>query len=422
MNILDELRWRGLYADCTDLEALSARLATGPMTLYCGFDPTADSLHVGNLVPLLCLRRFQQAGHVPLALAGGATGMIGDPSGRSSERNLLTPDVLKHNIASIKEQLARFLDFDAPDNAARLVDNFDWFGPISYLEFLRDVGKYFTVNAMVAKESVRARMEDRDNGISYTEFSYMLLQAYDFYHLRSQSNCELQIGATDQWGNITAGIDLIRKTLGRSAFGLTWPLVTKSDGSKFGKTADGAVWLDARRTSPYQFRQFWMQLSDIDIEKMLPQFSLRSMDEINEILTEQRARPESRVAQRTLARELTELLHGEESAVAAEQAADVLFGANPISASPAALHLIASEVAGSAMGKAALGDAVSVLVLTGLATSNTEARRLLTQRSVRANGEQIDEHTKLDKIPLLHSRWLLLRKGKTAYHLIDFQG
>jgi tyrosyl-tRNA synthetase len=250
----------------------------------------------------------------------------------------------------------------------------------------------------------------------------MLLQANDFRHLCEHHSCEMQMGGSDQWGNITAGIDLIRKTLGRSAFGLTWPLVTKSDGTKFGKTADGAVWLDARRTSPYQFRQFWMQLSDIDIEKMLPQFSLRSMNEINEILTEQRARPESRVAQRTLARELTELLHGEESAVAAEQAADVLFGANPISASPAALHLIASEVAGSAMGKAALGDAVSVLVLTGLATSNTEARRLLTQRSVRANGEQIDEHTKLDKIPLLHSRWLLLRKGKTAYHLIDFQG
>jgi tyrosyl-tRNA synthetase len=232
MNILDELRWRGLYADCTDLEALSARLATGPLTLYCGFDPTADSLHVGNLVPLLCLRRFQQAGHVPLALAGGATGMIGDPSGRSSERNLLTPDVLKHNIASINEQLARFLDFDAPGNAARLVDNFDWFGPISYLEFLRDVGKYFTVNAMVAKESVRARMEDRDNGISYTEFSYMLLQAYDFYHLRSHSNCELQIGATDQWGNITAGTELCRKKLGVPVWGLTLPLLTKADGTK----------------------------------------------------------------------------------------------------------------------------------------------------------------------------------------------
>lgn len=269
MNILDELRWRGLYADCTDLEALSARLATGPLTLYCGFDPTADSLHVGNLVPLLCLRRFQQAGHVPLALAGGATGMIGDPSGRSSERNLLTPDVLKHNIASIKEQLARFLDFDAPGNAARLVDNFDWFGPISYLEFLRDVGKYFTVNAMVAKESVRARMEDRDNGISYTEFSYMLLQAYDFYHLRSHSNCELQIGATDQWGNITAGTELCRKKLGVPVWGLTLPLLTKADGTKYGKSASGAVWLDSKRTSPYRFYQFFVQSDDRDVIKLL---------------------------------------------------------------------------------------------------------------------------------------------------------
>jgi tyrosyl-tRNA synthetase len=354
-------------------------------------------------------------------LAGGATGMVGDPSGRSDERNLLDAETLNHNVQSIKRQLERILDFTPGHTQAILVDNAEWTAKVSALDFLRNVGKHITVNQMLAKDSVKSRLAE-GNGLSFTEFSYMLLQANDFRHLCEHHSCEMQMGGSDQWGNITAGIDLIRKTLGRSAFGLTWPLVTKSDGTKFGKTTDGAVWLDARRTSPYQFRQFWMQLSDIDIEKMLPQFSLRSMDEINEILTEQRARPESRVAQRTLARELTELLHGEESAIAAEQAADVLFGANPISASPAALHLIASEVAGSAMGKAALGDAVSVLVLTGLATSNTEARRLLTQRSVRANGEQIDEHTKLDKIPLLHSRWLLLRKGKTAYHLIDFQG
>jgi tyrosyl-tRNA synthetase len=410
-----------LIHDSTDRAELTARSTTSQISAYVGFDPTSDSLHVGNLLGQISLRRLQLLGHRPVVLAGGATGMVGDPSGRSDERNLLDAETLNHNVQSIKRQLERILDFTPGHTQAILVDNAEWTAKVSALDFLRNVGKHITVNQMLAKDSVKSRLAE-GNGLSFTEFSYMLLQANDFRHLCEHHSCEMQMGGSDQWGNITAGIDLIRKTLGRSAFGLTWPLVTKSDGTKFGKTADGAVWLDARRTSPYQFRQFWMQLSDIDIERMLPQFSLRSMDEINEILTEQRARPESRVAQRTLARELTELLHGEESAVAAEQAADVLFGANPISASPAALHLIASEVSGSAMGKAALGDAVSVLVLTGLATSNTEARRLLTQRSVRANGEQIDEQTKLDKIPLLHSRWLLLRKGKTAYHLIDFQG
>ena len=420
-DIVAEFASRGLIHDSTDRAELTARCTTSQISAYVGFDPTADSLHVGHLLGQISLRRLQLLGHRPVVLAGGATGMVGDPSGRSDERNLLDAETLNHNVQSIKRQLERILDFSPGHTQAILVDNAEWTAKVSALDFLRDVGKHITVNQMLAKDSVKSRLAE-GNGLSFTEFSYMLLQANDFRHLCEHQSCEMQMGGSDQWGNITAGIDLIRKTLGRSAFGLTWPLVTKSDGSKFGKTADGAVWLDARRTSPYQFRQFWMQLSDIDIEKMLPQFSLRSMDEINEILTEQRARPESRVAQRTLARELTELLHGEESAVAAEQAADVLFGANPVSASPAALHLIASEVSGSAMGKAALGDAVSVLVLTGLATSNTEARRLLTQRSVRANGEQIDEHTKLDKIPLLHSRWLLLRKGKTAYHLIDFQG
>jgi len=420
-DIVAEFASRGLIHDSTDRAELTARSTTAQISAYVGFDPTSDSLHVGNLLGQISLRRLQLLGHRPVVLAGGATGMVGDPSGRSDERNLLDAETLNHNVQSIKRQLERILDFTPGHTQAILVDNAEWTAKVSALDFLRNVGKHITVNQMLAKDSVKSRLAE-GNGLSFTEFSYMLLQANDFRHLCEHQSCEMQMGGSDQWGNITAGIDLIRKTLGRSAFGLTWPLVTKSDGTKFGKTADGAVWLDARRTSPYQFRQFWMQLSDIDIERMLPQFSLRSMEEITEILIEQRARPESRIAQRMLARELTELLHGEESAVAAEQAADVLFGANPVSASPAALHLIASEVSGSTMGTAALVDAVSVLVLTGLASSNTEARRLLTQRSVRANGEQIDEQAKLDKIPLLHSRWLLLRKGKTAYHLIDFQG
>ena len=418
-DIVDEFALRGLIHDSTDRVALGQRLASGPIGAYVGFDPTADSLHVGNLLGQISLRRLQLSGHRPFVLAGGATGMVGDPSGRSEERNLLDVDTLNHNVQAIKVQLERILDFGKGQSQAVLVDNADWTRKFSLLEFLRDVGKHITVNQMLAKDSVKGRLSD-GNGLSFTEFSYMLLQANDFRQLFEHHDCEMQMGGSDQWGNITAGIDLIRKSLGKSAFGLTWPLVTKSDGSKFGKTANGTVWLDAKRTSPYQFRQYWMQLSDDEIERLMPQFSLRSVDEIAEILKEQRARPESRVAQRTLARELTAMLHGDESADAAEQAADVLFGANPISASSAALQLIASEVDHTEMGVAALGDSVSVLVTTGLATSNSEARRLLSQKSVRANGEQLDDATKLADIPLLHDRWLLLRKGKTTYHLLDF--
>src|ERR1044071_9474196 len=267
MNILDELRWRGLIHDCTEAAEFEKRLATAPVSLYAGFDPTADSLHVGSLVPLLALRRFQLMGHSPIAVAGGATGSIGDPSGKSAERQLLTKEILDANIAGIKPQLARFLDFDSKTNPARLLDNASWTANVSYLEFLRDIGKHFTVNMMVAKESVRARMEDREAGISYTEFSYMLLQAFDFYHLRKECNCELQIGGSDQWGNITAGIDLCRKKTGAHVFGLTLPLITNADGSKFGKTVAGAIWLDPKRTSVYRFYQFWIRTDDRDVVK-----------------------------------------------------------------------------------------------------------------------------------------------------------
>src|SRR5882762_791600 len=258
MNILDELQWRGLLADCTDPQALGTRIGQGPMTLYAGFDPTADSLHVGSLVPLLGLRRFQWQGHHPIAVAGGATGSIGDPSGKTQERQLLSSEVLSANIAKVKEQLKMLLDFETKTNTARLLDNVAWTRSVSYLDFLRDIGKHFTVNQMVAKESIRARMEDREVGISYTEFSYMLLQAFDFYVLCRDQNCELQIGGSDQWGNLTAGMDLCRKKLGRSVFGLTLPLITKADGTKFGKTEAGTVWLDPKRTSVYRFYQFWI--------------------------------------------------------------------------------------------------------------------------------------------------------------------
>jgi len=417
-DFVGEFGARGLIHDSTDRTALSARATQNPMGIYVGFDPTADSLHIGHLLGQISLRRLQLLGHRPIALAGGATGMVGDPSGRSEERNLLDAETLHHNVQCIKRQLERILDFEKGPTQATLVDNADWTRKVLMLDFLREVGKHITVNQMMAKDSVKTRLAET-NGLSYTEFSYMLLQANDFRHLVEHHDCEMQMGGSDQWGNITAGIDLVRKRLGRTAYGMTWPLVTRADGTKFGKTADGAVWLDARRTSPYQFRQYWIQLADADIDRMLMQFSLHSVEVIKEIIAEQRLSPESRIAQRSLARELTALVHGEEAAEAAEQAAAVLFGANPMSATPATLNLIAGEVAVTQMGAAALTDSVAVLVETKLASSNTEARRLLTQRSVRANGEQLDEQSHLAKIPLLHGRWLLLRKGKTSYHLVD---
>ena len=420
-DFVKEFGARGLIHDSTDRAALTARAAQSSLGVYVGFDPTADSLHIGHLLGQITLRRLQLLGHRPITLAGGATGMVGDPSGRSEERNLLDAETLQHNVQNIKKQLERILDFEKGPTQATLVDNADWTRKISMLDFLRDVGKHITVNQMLAKDSVKSRIADA-NGLSFTEFSYMLLQANDFRHLAEHHNCEMQMGGSDQWGNIPAGIDLIRKRLSKSAFGLTWPLVTRADGTKFGKTADGAIWLDASRTSPYQFRQYFIQIADADIEKMLMQFSLRSVEVVNEIIAEQVLRPETRIAQRSLARELTALVHGDVAAEATEDAAAVLFGANPTSASLDTMKLIASEVPVTQMGSAALGDAIGVLVQTNLATSNTEARRLLSQKSVRANGEQVDEQTNLAKIQLLHGRWLLLRKGKTSYHLVDIAG
>ena len=416
--IVEEFRARGLIHDSTDPAAIDARAAAGPIGVYVGFDPTADSLHVGHLLGQITLRRMQLLGHRPFVLAGGATGMVGDPSGRSEERNLLDADTLGHNVASIARQLERILDFGPGPTGATLVNNADWTRGVDVLTFLREVGKHVTVNQMLAKDSVRSRLAG-EQGLSFTEFSYMLLQANDFRHLCEHHGCEMQMGGSDQWGNITTGIDLIGKRLGRTAYGLTWPLVTRSDGSKFGKTAQGAVWLDARRTSPYQFRQYWMQIADDDVEATLARFSLRPIGEIAELVAEQRRAPQHRIAQRALARELTALVHGDEAADAAEQAADVLFGANPTSASPAALHLVASEVPRTEVGAAALGDTIGLLVATGVASSNSDARRLVAQRAVRANGDVVDEQGGLARAGLLHGRWLLLRKGKTTYHLVE---
>ena len=417
-GLLGELTTRGLIHDTTDAAALEARLATGPIGIYVGFDPTADSLHVGHLLGQLTLRRFQLAGHRPFPLAGGATGMVGDPSGKSEERNLLDAETLQHNVESIKKQLANLLDFSPGANAATLVNNADWTAKISALEFLRDVGKHITVNQMMAKESVKNRLNS-ENGLSYTEFSYMLLQANDFRHLCATHNVELQMGGSDQWGNITAGIDLIRRTLGRSAFGATWPLVTRSDGQKFGKTAGGAVWLDAQRTSPYQFRQFWMQMADADVVRYLPQFSLAPLDEVRSLIAEHEQSPEKRAAQRSLAAEMTSLVHGADAARDAEAAADILFGADPATASVEALRAVASEVPSTTVNSADLEDTIGLLARAGVVASNSEARRTIQQKGLKVNGKTLEEGETLASKGILHDRWVLVRKGKTSYHLFE---
>jgi tyrosyl-tRNA synthetase len=418
MDLVTDLDARGLIHDSTDLEFLRARLEEQPMGVYVGFDPTADSLHVGHLMGQLGLRRFQLAGHRPVPLAGGATGMIGDPGGRSEERNLLDRETLRHNVDCIKSQLERILDFEPGPYAATLVDNSDWTAQMSMLDFLRDVGKHVTVNQMMAKDSVRTRLEG-DSGISYTEFSYMLLQANDFRHLYVNEGVELQMGGSDQWGNITAGIDLIRRTVGGAAHGLTWPLLLKADGSKFGKTADGAVWLDPARTSPYQFRQFWIQADDDAVADHLLRFSTRPLDEIHGLVDEHRAAPEQRRAQRALADELTALVHGEQAAATAAEAAAVLFGSDPRTATEAAIAAVAAEVPSSRVDSGALADVANLLVEIGLATSKSDARRTLSGRGFRANQEVLDDDADLTAHPRLHGKYLLMRRGKTTYHLVE---
>lgn len=423
MNILEDLQWRGLLADCTDLTALTERLSSGPVTLYCGFDPTADSLHVGNLVPLFALRRFQLQGHHPIALAGGATGMIGDPSGKSSERNLQTPGQVSHNIASIKTQLAKFLDFDTTANPAQLVNNADWTAPVSYLAFLRDVGKHFTINWMTAKDSVKSRMES-DNGISYTEFSYMLLQAFDFYHLRKTANCELQVGATDQWGNITAGTELCRRKLGVATWGLTFPLLTKADGTKYGKSAGGAVWLDPKRTSPYRFYQFFMQAEDSDVIKLLKVLTFLSRDEIATLEADLAANPGARSAQKTLARELTLLVHGASALEAAVKASQILFGGEIGDASEEIFREVVGEVPTKSVERSRLEGAgtplTELLVLASLAPSKGQARKDIEAGGAYLNNVRCADPVRgITTADLLFGKYILLRKGKRTYAVID---
>ena len=421
MTIIDELKWRGLYADCTDLEALEQRLAQGPLTLYAGFDPTADSLHVGNLVPLLALRRFQDYGHHPIALAGGATGMIGDPSGKSSERNLQTTDQVAANITAIEAQLAKFLDFECAPNPARLVDNSSWTAPFSYLEFLRDVGKHFPVNIMLAKDSVRSRLED--GGISYTEFSYMLLQAHDFYHLRTANDCELQVGATDQWGNITAGTELIRRKSGATAWGLTFPLLTKSDGTKYGKSAAGAVWLDPKRTTPYRFYQFFMQAEDADVVKLLKVLTFLPREEIDALASEHTTHPGARAAQQALAVAVTTLVHGSAACEDAQRASTIMFGGGLEGISEAAFNDVVGEVPTHEIpAEKLVGDGSSLIDLVvhaKLCPSKGQARKDIQAGGIYVNNERSNDIARtLTNGDLLFGQYLLLRKGKRNYTVL----
>ena len=423
MGIIEELEWRGLVSDCTDREGLAQRLAKGAVTLYCVFDPTADSLHVGNLVPLLALRRFQQFGHKPIVVAGGATGSIGDPSGKSAERQLLTHEQLKANIEGVKKQLASFLDFGEETNAALMVDNADWTAPLSFLDVLRDVGKHFKVNAMVAKESVRARMEDRDVGISYTEFSYMILQALDFHHLCGQHDCELQIGGNDQWGNITAGIDLIHRRQNRQAFGLTLPLITNADGTKFGKTEAGAVWLDVARTSIYQFYQYWVRVDDRDVVRYLNFFTFLHRDEIEALARQHSEQPQARIAHKALAKEVTALAHGEAAANEAIRASEILFGGELDGITEATFREIAGEVPTHEIGLDRFGGEglwlPELLHEAGLAQSRGQARKDVRGGGVYVNNRRTDdEQHKLQSGDLLFGKYLLLRRGKRNYAVV----
>ena len=422
MTLLEDLQWRGLIADCTDPVALAQRLAHGPITLYCGFDPTGDSLHVGHLMGQLMLRRFQLAGHRPIALAGGATGMIGDPSGKSAERNLLTREQLSHNISSIKRQLPRLLDFEAAANPARLVDNATWTAPVSFLDFLRDIGKHFSVNVMIAKDSVRSRMEG-DSGISYTEFSYMLLQAFDFYHLCESMHCELQVGGSDQWGNITAGTDLIRRKLGAPAYGLTFPLITKSDGTKFGKTEGGAVWLDPEKTSPYRFYQFFVNTEDSMVVEYLKKFTLLPREQIEALAAEHARNPGVRAAQKALAREVTALVHGTAARDDAVRASEIMFGGGLEGITEALFKDVAGEVPTKDLEKTKLASdgapLTELIVYAGLALSKGQARKDVEAGGIYLNNvRSVDVTRAVTADDLLFGKYLLLRKGKRSYAVL----
>lgn len=422
MNLIKELTWRGMIQDVMPgtEEQLQKEMTTG----YVGFDPTADSLHIGSLVPILLLIHMQRAGHKPMALVGGATGMIGDPTGKSDERNLLGEEQLAINVAGIRKQLSKFLDFNSSSaQGAVLVNNYDWFKNISFIDFLRDTGKHITVNYMMAKDSVKKRIEG-DTGISYTEFAYQLMQGHDFYHLYKEMNCKLQFGGSDQWGNITTGAELVRRKVGGEVFGFTCPLIRKADGGKFGKTEKGNVWLDAEKTSPYQFYQFWLNASDSDAESWIKIFTFLSESEISSLVTAHHADPGARVLQKALAKELTTFVHSEVDYLKAVETTEKLFAnqsAPAESLSVEDLEMMEGVVKFDySLAKLEAGiDIVSFLAETTIFSSKGEARKMVQQGGVSVNRNKVnDPAMKLDKGLLLHHQYILLQKGKKNYYLV----
>ena len=423
MNLIEELRWRGMIADIMPgtEEQLKKEMTTG----YIGFDPTADSLHIGSLVPILLLVHFQKAGHKPIALVGGATGMVGDPSGKSEERNLLSEEALQKNVAGVKGQLEKFLDFNpALPNAAEMANNYDWFKGISFIDFLRDAGKHITVNYMMAKDSVKKRIEG-ETGISYTEFAYQLMQGYDFYWLHQHKNCKLQMGGSDQWGNMTTGTELIRRKNGGEAFVFTNPLITKADGGKFGKTESGNVWLDPVRTTPYQFYQFWLNASDTDAEKWIRIFTFLSRDTIEMLIHEHQMNPSARVLQKTLAQEITSFVHGKEEYEKAVETTQKLFANQNAPAESLSIEDLEGmegviKVEYTKEKIAAGIDIVSFLAETGILASKGDARKLVEGGGISINRKKAEGvKMTIDSSLLLHDKYILVQKGKKNYYLVQ---
>ncbi|MGV4319272.1 tyrosine--tRNA ligase [Bacillus mojavensis] len=420
-NLLEDLSFRGLIQQMTDEEGLNKQLKEEKIRLYSGFDPTADSLHIGHLLPILTLRRFQLAGHHPIALVGGATGLIGDPSGKKAERTLNTADIVVEWSQKIKHQLSRFLDFDSAENPAVMANNYDWIGNMNVIDFLRDVGKNFGINYMLAKDTVSSRIE---SGISYTEFSYMILQSYDFLNLYREKNCKLQIGGSDQWGNITAGLELIRKSEeeGAKAFGLTIPLVTKADGTKFGKTEGGAIWLDKEKTSPYEFYQFWINTDDRDVVKYLKYFTFLSKEEIEEYAEKTETAPEKREAQKRLAEEVTALVHGREALEQAINISQALFSGNIKELSAQDVKIGFKDVPSLEKDSAEELSLVDVLVESKLSPSKRQAREDIKNGAVYINGER---QTEIDYIlsaeDRIEDQFTVLRRGKKKYFLVTYK-
>lgn len=426
-NFIEELRWRGMIQDI--MPETEQHLMEGLRAAYVGIDPTADSLHIGHLVGVMMLRHFQNCGHKPYALVGGATGMIGDPSGKSAERNLLTEEVLAHNIKGIQKQLAKFLDFESEaPNRAELVNNYDWMKEFSFLSFIRDIGKHITVNYMMAKDSVKKRFDPNENtdGMSFTEFSYQLLQGYDFLHLYRQKGLTLQMGGSDQWGNITTGTELIRRIAGGKAYALTCPLITKADGTKFGKSEGGNVWLDAEKTSPYKFYQYWINVSDEDAQRYIKIFTMLSREEIEQLISEHQAAPHLRVLQNKLAEELTTLVHGREELQKAQKASQILFGnstSDDLRQLDAKTFLEVfdgvpqAEVTRSEIA-AGLDMIAALSAKTGFIVSNSEARRALKEKSIAVNKEKVEESYIIGEKDIIDDKFVLLQRGKKNYFVI----